>query len=254
MVELPESGKVLIVEDCPMTLRVLSRMLVEAGHRTVLTQEGARAISLAREEAPDLILLDVGLPGMNGFEVCTQLKNMTETRDIPVIFITGMDEVRSEVRGLAHGAIDYIRKPFSRAAVLARVQAHLILYHTWRQLQLTDHLLEAALGESERAMSVIQADGTILRYNSPFARVAASAADEDLTGKDVAEALFGSTQAVGAEALVKALGCGERCRLTGMPVGTAGAADLNLIPMRMPSGQIAAFFVCVHAEHEAPVR
>ena len=94
-----------------------------------------KALDLANSEpVPDLILLDVMMPGMDGFEVCTRLKADSATREIPVIFLTGQTEVEDETRGFEVGGVDYIHKPFSQAVVKARVQTHLVLRGIREQL------------------------------------------------------------------------------------------------------------------------
>ena len=125
---------VLVVDDTPQNLNVASRILREH-YRALVALDGARALEIARATpAPDLILLDVMMPGMNGYEVCRQLKADLRTRDIPVIFLTALDEINSEAAGFEAGAVDYITKPISPPTMLARVRTHLRLHAHERHL------------------------------------------------------------------------------------------------------------------------
>ncbi|HKF47136.1 MAG TPA: SpoIIE family protein phosphatase [Terracidiphilus sp.] len=125
---------VLVVDDVPENLAVVSVILKETC-RVLVATSGAKALELARElPHPDLILLDVMMPGMDGYKVCNLLKEDPGTNDIPVIFLTGQSETSDETHGFEVGAVDYIRKPFSPAIVQARVQTHLVLRGIREQL------------------------------------------------------------------------------------------------------------------------
>src|ERR1700733_14476818 len=118
---------VLLVDDAPANIQIVNSILKDI-YKIRIATSGAKALELARvTPTPDLILLDVMMPEMDGYEVCTQLKLRSETRDIPVIFLTGQTHVDEETRGVDVGAVDYIHKPFSPAVVRARVQTHLTL-------------------------------------------------------------------------------------------------------------------------------
>ena len=119
--------RILIADDVPDNIRVLSRMLVDEGHQISAAINGRQALKLAETCAPDLILLDVMMPEMNGYEVCTALKANPLLSPIPVIFITALAEVEDEARGLTLGAVDYITKPFKESVVRLRVRTHLEL-------------------------------------------------------------------------------------------------------------------------------
>src|SRR3989339_331570 len=126
--ELPHSkDKILLVDDDPGSLTILSNVLKQEYTLMVVTN-GFDALHLAAGgKPPDLILLDIVMPGMDGYEVCRHLKADTASRDIPVIFITGMCETRGETRGFEMGAVDYITKPFNLEIVEARIKTHLQL-------------------------------------------------------------------------------------------------------------------------------
>jgi phosphoserine phosphatase RsbU/P len=122
-----EKKTVLVVDDAPANIQVVNSILKDICRVRIAT-DGAKALVLAKAEAPpDLILLDVMMPGMDGYEVCTRLKADPATADIPVIFLTVQTESEDETHGFDVGAVDYIRKPFSPAVVKARVQTHLVL-------------------------------------------------------------------------------------------------------------------------------
>src|SRR5271156_1976046 len=125
---------VLVVDDAPANIQIALAILKEIYQVRVATN-GAKALELAASEpVPDLILLDVVMPGMDGFEVCTRLKADPKTQDIPVIFLTGQTEIEDEPRGFEAGGVDYIHKPFSPAVMKARVNTHLVLRGMRQQL------------------------------------------------------------------------------------------------------------------------
>lgn len=118
--------KILIVDDEPNNLQVMNQVLANHYH-LLFAKNGRRAIELAQQQQPQLILLDVMMPEMDGFETCRLLKQDTKTAKIPVIFVTAMSEVEDEYQGFELGAVDYITKPISPATVRARVRTHLSL-------------------------------------------------------------------------------------------------------------------------------
>ena len=125
---------VLLVDDAPSNIQTANSILKDI-YKIRIATNGAKALELVKVTPyPDLILLDVMMPGMDGYEVCTRLKADPETRDIPVIFLTGQTETEDETRGFDVGAVDYIHKPFSPAVVKARVQTHLVLRGIREQL------------------------------------------------------------------------------------------------------------------------
>jgi DNA-binding NarL/FixJ family response regulator len=118
-------GIVLIVDDAPGNLAVLSDMLSEAGYRVLVATDGLSALEQIEYLKPDIILLDVVMPGIDGFETCHRLKNNRSTRHVPIIFMTGLSELDDLLKGFDEGAVDYIVKPIRPAEVLARVEAQL---------------------------------------------------------------------------------------------------------------------------------
>ncbi len=126
---------ILIVDDTPANLRMLAEMLRKQGYKVRPAPNGKRALSTAKNELPDLILLDIMMPGMDGFEVCRQLKADERTRDIPIIFISALNEGFDKMTTYSIGGVDYITKPFHQEEVLARIHTHLSLQDMHQKLQ-----------------------------------------------------------------------------------------------------------------------
>lgn len=134
MSEKDQKKTILVVDDAPSNIQVVNSILKDTYSVRIATN-GAKALELVKADPPpELILLDVMMPGMDGYEVCSRLKADPETKDIPVIFLTGQTESADETRGFDVGAVDYIHKPFSPAVVQARVQTHLVLRAIREQL------------------------------------------------------------------------------------------------------------------------
>lgn len=131
----PKLNSILVVDDNPTNLSVLSQALHSAGWQVRVAIDGESALSKAIQNPPALILLDVQMPGMDGFETCRHLQADPETRDIPIIFMTALADTASKVEGLSLGAVDYITKPFEQAEVLARVAVHLKLRQLMQTLE-----------------------------------------------------------------------------------------------------------------------
>jgi serine phosphatase RsbU (regulator of sigma subunit) len=134
MIAKEEKKTVLVVDDAPANIQVVNSILKDT-YKVRIATNGAKALELVGvDPQPDLILLDIVMPGMDGYEVCTRLKSDPGTKDIPVIFLTGQTETEDETRGFEVGAVDYIHKPFSPAVVKARVNTHLVLRGIREQL------------------------------------------------------------------------------------------------------------------------
>ena len=119
-------AKILIVDDEPIIMEILSQEL-SAEHDILLASSGKRAIELSQSDLPDLILLDISMPDMDGFEICRRLKRITATMNIPIIFVTAFNSTEDEVKGLEIGAVDYLTKPFNMALVRVRIKNQLQL-------------------------------------------------------------------------------------------------------------------------------
>ncbi len=147
--ETPLAGDILIVDDTPANLRLLSGMLGKQGYKMRLAPNGKLALKSAKSAPPDLILLDIKMPGMNGYEVCEQLKADPRTCDIPIIFISALDQAENKVKAFTAGGVDYVTKPFQLEEVLARVETHLALRQLHRRLQAANVELARRLEELE---------------------------------------------------------------------------------------------------------
>ncbi len=151
MSENEDRKTLLLVDDAPANIQVANAILKD-DYKVRVATSGAKALELVKAKpAPDLILLDVEMPEMDGYEVCRRLKADPETRDIPVIFLTGKTEAEDETRGFGVGAVDYIHKPFSPAVVKARVETHLALRAAREQLS---RQLSAIQNELEMARKI----------------------------------------------------------------------------------------------------
>lgn len=145
-------GNLLVVDDTPDNLRLLSAILTERGYKVRKALNGKTALKTVQTAPPDLILLDINMPEINGYEVCEQLKANEQTHDIPVIFISALDDVLDKVKAFTVGGVDYITKPFQSEEVVARVANHLNLRSLQKALQIeqekSDRLLLNILPQS----------------------------------------------------------------------------------------------------------
>jgi PleD family two-component response regulator len=132
--------EILVVDDITANVQVISVMLKTRGYKVVPALGGKQALQIIRDNPPDLILLDINMPEMDGYEVCEQLKADETLKEIPVIFITGLTETADMVKGFSMGAVDYIAKPFQIEEVCARVKTHLRLRRL--QVELSNSLTE----------------------------------------------------------------------------------------------------------------
>ena len=149
-------GFILIVDDNPTNLSVLAHALKGAGFSVRIATDGQTAIEQIQDELPELILLDVQMPGIDGFETCHLLKDNPLTKDIPIIFMTALADVKSKVKGLSLGAVDYITKPFEQEEVLLRVGIHLKLRYLTKTLQQWNENLEQQVIERTSALQKAQ--------------------------------------------------------------------------------------------------
>lgn len=166
MIDANEQSAILIVDDTPANLRVLTRLFTENGYRARPVPSGAYALSSLQSGLPELILLDILMPDMDGYEVCRRIKAVEAYREIPVIFISALDETVDKVKGFAAGGVDYITKPFEDEEVLARVQTHLTLRRLQQALKERNEALADANGTLEakvaaRTAALAQANGTL---------------------------------------------------------------------------------------------
>jgi len=153
---------ILIVDDVPANLEVVSRHLESHGYRTVVAQSGREGIERAELVRPNLILLDVLMPGVDGFETCRRLKASDTTRDIPVVFMTALTDSADKLTGFEVGAVDYVTKPLDGAEVLARIDTHLSLYTLRRELERQNAQLRTEIAARERIQEALQRSNTEL--------------------------------------------------------------------------------------------
>jgi len=148
---MPESRQILVVDDSLASLRLLADILERNGYVVRPASSGRLALRTAAMKAPDLILLDVKMPDMDGYEVCRRLKEDPELNEIPVIFITALDSAEDKVKGFNAGCVDYILKPYQSNEVLARVQTHLVLQDLKKRLKEQNSLLQQEIADRKRA-------------------------------------------------------------------------------------------------------
>jgi two-component system cell cycle response regulator len=146
---------ILVVDHNPDTLWLLIHLLRQQGYKVRPAADGPQTLAAARLEPPDLILLDVMMPDMSGYEVCETLKAAEATRDISVIFISALDQIFDKLRAFSAGAVDYVGKPFENEEVLARVKTHLALYRPQTQLRQTNQQLQHEIEERKRVESAL---------------------------------------------------------------------------------------------------
>ncbi len=154
-----KSPHIMIVDDTPENLHLLSNLLIKADYRVSAFPHGTLALRAASHRQPDLILLDITMPGMDGYEVCAQLKADQALQNIPVIFISALDDTLDKTKAFRAGGVDYITKPFQVEEVYARVKTHLLLRRSQQQLETTNVCLEQQVADqleeinrSQRAM------------------------------------------------------------------------------------------------------
>lgn len=156
------TAKILLVDDTPGNLRLLATILNQQGYNVRPARDGQMALSSAQADPPDLILLDIMMPGLNGYEVCKQLKANKLTQDIPIIFISAMGEIVDKIKGFHVGGVDYITKPFQMEEVLIRVETHLSLRRLQQSLEDKNMQLEREIRERQRVELALQKANTQL--------------------------------------------------------------------------------------------
>ncbi|MDY6939288.1 MAG: response regulator [Cyanobacteriota bacterium] len=147
---------ILIVDDNPTNLEVLSGVMANSGWEILVALDGESAIEQIEYAQPDLVILDVMMPGIDGFETCYRIKSNAELSDIPIIFMTALSDIKDKVKGFSLGAIDYITKPFQTEEVLARVKTHLKIRELTQQLQTQNQKLKVEVEERVRAQLALE--------------------------------------------------------------------------------------------------
>ena len=149
-------ASILIVDDMPANSHLISRMLTEGGYEARVAVNGKQALDAALIDPPDLILMDIMMPAMNGYETCQHLKANPRTRDIPVIFISALGETFNKVRAFEVGGVDYVSKPIEIAEVLARIKTHLALRKLQLQLEQKNQELAKQNAALQEALDTIK--------------------------------------------------------------------------------------------------
>ncbi len=174
----PARGNVLVVDDTPANLTLLTQMLGERGYRVRPVPSGSLALKAAASDPPDIILLDVSMPDMDGFEVCRRMKEDARLKDIPILFISALTETEEKVKAFRRGGVDYITKPFQIEEVEARVETHLRLRHALVEVARYNNYLEQLVDEKVKEISDSQL-ATI------FAMVKLAESRDDETGMHI---------------------------------------------------------------------
>lgn len=169
MMYKPEETNIMLVDDVPENLKFLEDMLQNQGYNTAAFPSGTMALRAAERISPDLILLDIMMPGMDGFEVCHKLKEDERFRNIPVIFISALDDTSNKVRAFSEGGVDYVTKPFQEKEVLSRIRTHLNLRRSQQELQKYNFHLQDLVDEkvkeiAESQVATIHALSSLAEY------------------------------------------------------------------------------------------
>ncbi|MEJ2407612.1 MAG: response regulator [Candidatus Thiodiazotropha sp.] len=164
---------ILAVDDTPASLRLLTDMLANEGYNVRSAINGELALNAAMSQAPQLVLLDVNMPEMDGFEVLRRMKQEPRLRDVPVIFVSALSEMQDKLKGFDMGAVDYVTKPFQREELLARVRNHLELHHLRDHLEdmveeRTRSLLESELRVKNTLLKTITAVSAMVELRDPY--------------------------------------------------------------------------------------
>lgn len=204
---LPADGggvAILLVDDTPANLQVLMETLKPLGHKLLAAKDGPTALTVARRNRPALILLDVMMPGMDGFEVCRQLKEDPELKQSAVIFCSALDDTAAKVRGLQLGAVDFVTKPFEPEEVVARVGTHLAMQQLARSLAQRNHTLarELAVARADKQDALRRLDWALLGSSSVLRQLKALIASA-ASGSDAV--LLRAKPDCGAEAVGRAI-------------------------------------------------
>ena len=222
-------SSILVVDDTHADLRMLTKILSEHEYKVRPVAESSLAMSSAQAEPPDLILLDINMPEVSGYEVCTKLKADERTRDIPVIFISASDEILNKINAFFVGGVDYITKPFQLEEVLARVETHLTLRNLQKNLQQKNTLLQREIAERQRVEEslkeseeryrrlvelspetiMVHQDGQLVYVNAAAVHLLAAGSLEELMGKPIAEIIQPDAQEIGKKRTARPFQGGE---------------------------------------------
>ncbi|GGC76112.1 ATP-binding response regulator [Marinobacter halophilus] len=202
---------VLLVDDNPQNLKVLYETLKDKGYRLLIANEGEKALDLAHRHHPEVILLDIMMPEMDGYEVCERLKADPETSDSAVVFLSALDDLQAKVKGFSLGGADYISKPFQSQEVIVRVKTHARVIRLERELQARNRELQ---GDQARILNSINEgiygldEQGVIEFANPAAAMIMGCPAEDLIGKSFFNLHF-STAAECQDSLPVMATCGQ---------------------------------------------
>lgn len=233
----PSRPVVLVVDDGPKNIKLMEAILAPAGYTVISASNGATALQMAQTMLPNLILLDVMMPGLDGFAVCQQLKDNEKTRHLPVIFVTARDDMEAETRCFALGAVDFITKPVNMPVVLARVKMHLALEGQRRSLE---GMFADVIEFAPDAFIFTDTQGNILRINRRT---------ELLFGHQHAELIGRSVTVLIPDRLTT--GTNLRCLRRD---GSEFSADINVGPLQAQQGNLVMFVVRDVTERQRAAR
>ena len=234
---------ILVVEDSPQSIRILQRILTKYGYTVQLATTGLQALSMVQTIPIDAILLDIKMPKMDGFEVCARLKADERTRDIPVIFISALNEIFDKVKAFSVGGVDYITKPFHTEEVAARVEVHINVWQIKRQLQAQNLQLQQEIHERESAEANLQRRNHELALINRVGQMLSSSLDLDYVLKTALEEIHRLLKVISTsfwllDADTHELVCRE----------AFGSGSETLVNWRLDPGQGITGWVAQHGE------
>lgn len=162
---------ILIVDDTPANLSMLFDLLGDADYKVLIAEDGESALELAKNRPPDLILLDIIMPGMDGFATCEAFKKNRKTSEIPIIFMSALSETEKKLNGFQLGAVDYITKPFKNEEVLARIRTHLHIQQLQKKLKESEQRLSQIISGTKDAIVTVDSEANIVLFNHAAEKV-----------------------------------------------------------------------------------
>ena len=181
MIETSAKNNILIVDDTPENLSVLRKLLTDRGYQVRPALNAEIALNAVKSEAPDLILLDIMMPGMDGYELCRVLKADENTASIPIIFISALTEVETIITAFQAGGVDYITKPFRPEEVLARVQTHLQLQHVISEREAARRMLQTIMESIDNVIVTVDSQMRVINANKPLESLCSGVSGESLS-------------------------------------------------------------------------